>query len=440
MQKTEEKKIKEEQVDSVLESEVKKKVVDTLQDEDNGRLDEGDVKSPPTRAKRQAKPAKGNKRRTALAEVKVEHAEETSIKAGPVDEGGDTKEGVKSKRRRKQDTESKESRGVLQEISTQDEKGQAIKAERKTRPKAVETGESEIQRNSRLTIGAKVLATGVNSKKCLGSHVSAAGGLEQAIYNACAEGNRCLAMFVRNQRQWNAKPMDDATVERWNAALEETGFPLSQIVPHGSYLMNPGSPDPEKLQKSRDAMLDECKRCERLGILYYNFHPGSTTGACTNEDCLKTVAATIDYIVDNTDHIIMVIETMAGQGNTVGSTFEEVRDIISMVRNKDRVGVCIDTCHIFAAGYDIRTKEAYNATMEKFDSIIGLKYLKAFHLNDSKGPVGCRVDRHENIGRGKIGKSGFKCIMDDERLDGIPLILETPEGDYPREMITLYSL
>ncbi|EPB68544.1 apurinic endonuclease [Ancylostoma ceylanicum] len=172
--------------------------------------------------------------------------------------------------------------------------------------------------------------------------------------------------------------------------------------------MNPGSPDPEKLQKSREAMLDECKR--------------STIGACTTEECLKTVAATIDYIVDNTDHIIMVIETMAGQGNTVGSTFEEVRDIISM------------------ESYDIRTKEAYNATMEKFDKIIGLKYLKAFHLNDSKGPVGCRVDRHENIGRGKIGKSGFKCLMDDERLDGIPLILETPEGDYPREMITLYSL
>ncbi|KHJ82816.1 apurinic endonuclease, partial [Oesophagostomum dentatum] len=200
--------------------------------------------------------------------------------------------------------------------------------ERKT--KAAATGESEIQRASRLTIGAKVLESAVNSKKSLGSHVSAAGGLEQAIYNACAEGNRCLAMFVRNQRQWNAKPMDDETVERWNAALKETQFPLNQIVPHGSYLMNPGSPDPEKLQKSREAMLDECKRCERLGILYYNFHPGSTTGACTTEECLKTVAATVDYIVENTAHIILLIETMAGQGSTVGSSFEEIRDIIAM--------------------------------------------------------------------------------------------------------------
>ncbi|KJH50223.1 apurinic endonuclease [Dictyocaulus viviparus] len=233
-------------------------------------------------------------------------------------------------------------------------------------------------------------------------------GLEQAIYNARAEGNRSLAMFVRNQRQWNAKPMDDATVERWNSVLKETEFPIDQILPHGSYLMNPGSPDPEKLMKSREAMLDECRRCERLGILYYNFHP--------------------------------VIETMAGQGNTVGSTFEEIHSIISMVKNKQRVGVCIDTCHIFAAGYDIRSKTAYDETMRKFDEVIGFKYLKAVHLNDSKGGVGCRADRHENIGAGKIGKNGFKCIMEDERLDGIPLILETPEGDYPREMITLYSL
>ncbi|EYC14900.1 hypothetical protein Y032_0039g74 [Ancylostoma ceylanicum] len=221
LQKTEDKKIKEEQIDPELESQVKKEAIDTLQDEGNGELDKGDVKSPAPlkRTKRQAKTTKGNKRTVAPAEVKVECEEDANIKSEAVDEG-DTKEGVKSKRRRKQGAESNESRGVLQEISTQDEKGEAIKTERKTRPKTVKTGESEIQRNSRLTIGAKVLASGANSKKCLGSHVSAAGGLEQAIYNACAEGNRCLAMFVRNQRQWNSKPMDDATVERWNAALE----------------------------------------------------------------------------------------------------------------------------------------------------------------------------------------------------------------------------
>uniref|UniRef100_A0A7I5E7I5 AP_endonuc_2 domain-containing protein n=1 Tax=Haemonchus contortus TaxID=6289 RepID=A0A7I5E7I5_HAECO len=310
----------------------------------------------------------------------------------------------------------------------------------KKRSKPETSGENEVQRQTRLTIGSKVLQASTGSKKCLGSHVSAAGGLEQAIYNACAEGNRSLGMFVRNQRQWNAKPMDEATVERWNHALKNTGFPLSQVLPHGSYLMNPGSPDPEKLEKSRTAMLDECRRCERLGIQLYNIHPGSTTGSGTVEQCLKIVAETIDYIVDNTNFIVIVIETMAGQGHTIGSTFEQIRDIISMVKNKTRVGVCIDTCHIFAAGYDIRTPEAYEKTMKKFGEIVGFNYLKALHLNDSKGGLGCRVDRHENIGRGRIGKKGFKCIMDDERLDGIPLILETPEGDYPREMITLYSL
>ncbi|KAJ1369989.1 DNA-(apurinic or apyrimidinic site) lyase [Parelaphostrongylus tenuis] len=312
------------------------------------------------------------------------------------------------KERRKDDQEdkdtvvqSKENRqGRTRKLTKSEEREdfQAVKRKRKDE-KPSNSGESDVQRHSRLTIGAKVLASVGKSKKFLGSHVSVAGGLEQAIYNARAEGNRSLAMFVRNQRQWNAKPMEDATVQRWKSALEETGFPISQVLPHGSYLMNPGSSDPEKLQKSREAMLDECKRCERLGILYYNFHPGSTTGSCTIDECLKTVATTIDYIIDNTNFIVMVIETMAGQGNTVGSTFEEIRDIISMVKKKERVGVCIDTCHIFAAGYDIRSKNDYEETMKKFDDIVGLKYLKAVHLNDSKGGVGCRADRHENIGK-----------------------------------------
>ncbi|WKX93691.1 hypothetical protein Q1695_011170 [Nippostrongylus brasiliensis] len=386
-----------------------------------------------------------------LREVKNEPAEETA----PDPESQSTTDAVPEKKRRivkkkaiKTDGDSAVAvkgeldRGDIPEVKIAKDNPE-VKPEVKVvsaRKRVIATGESEVQRQSRLTIGAKVLAAAASSKKCLGSHVSAAGSVEQAIYNAGAEGNRCMALFVRNQRQWNAKPMDEDTVDRWNRAIKETGFPLSQILPHGSYLMNPGSPDPEKLEKSRTAMLDECKRCERLGIQLYNFHPGSTTGDCTVEECLKTVAATIDYIVDNTDFIVMVVETMAGQGNTVGSTFEQIRDIISMVKNKDRVGVCIDTCHIFAAGYDIRTQAAYDKTMQEFDDVVGLKYLKAFHLNDSKGGLGCRADRHENIGRGRIGKAGFKCIMDDKRLDGIPLVLETPEGDYPREMITLYSL
>ncbi|ETN79949.1 apurinic endonuclease [Necator americanus] len=313
--------------------------------------------------KKQAKSVQSKKRTVAPSEMKTEQgSEETSANLESLDRGDEEK--PMSKRRKKQGPQSGETRAILQEITTQSDENPVIKPEPTRKSKPIKSGESEILRNLRLTVGAKVLAAAGNSKKNLGSHVSAAGSLEQAIYNARAEGNRCFALFVRNQRQWNSKPMEDATVERWNDALKETGFPLSQIVPHGSYLMNPGSPDPEKLQKSREAM----------------------------------------------------------------------------VQNKDRVGVCIDTCHIFAAGYDIRNKESYNATMNKFDKIVGLKYLKAVHLNDSKGGVGCHADRHENIGKGKIGKNGFRCLMEDERLNGIPLILETPGMDYPGEMMTLYSL
>ncbi|KAK6737438.1 hypothetical protein RB195_019876 [Necator americanus] len=431
----------EEMVTATVENHMKEELVDNPNDGGKGKRDRRDTEdriSAPEK-KKQAKSVQSKKRTVAPSEMKTEQgSEETSANLESLDRGDEEK--PMSKRRKKQGPQSGETRAILQEITTQSDENPVIKPEPTRKSKPIKSGESEILRNLRLTVGAKVLATAGNSKKNLGSHVSAAGSLEQAIYNARAEGNRCFALFVRNQRQWNSKPMEDATVERWNDALKETGFPLSQIVPHGSYLMNPGSPDPEKLQKSREAMVDECKRCERLGILYYNFHPGSTTGACTVEECLKIVAATVDYVVENTTRIILLIETMAGQGHTVGSTFEQIRDIISMVQNKDRVGVCIDTCHIFAAGYDIRNKESYNATMNKFDKIVGLKYLKAVHLNDSKGGVGCHADRHENIGKGKIGKNGFRCLMEDERLDGIPLILETPGVDYPGEMMTLYSL
>uniref|UniRef100_A0A1I7WH70 AP_endonuc_2 domain-containing protein n=1 Tax=Heterorhabditis bacteriophora TaxID=37862 RepID=A0A1I7WH70_HETBA len=300
------------------------------------------------------------------------------------------------------------------------------------------TGESMEQRQMRETIGADLLF----------------------IISFITELN-----INKKKRQWNSKPMDEETVERWYQVIKVsyTGYPIDQIIPHGSYLMNPGSPNEEKLAKSHTAMLDECQRAERLGILYYNFHPGmehhvfysalknyvfyfyffrSTTGECTHEESIRTVASTINYIIENTKNIIMVIETMAGQGHTVGGTFEEIRDMIQLVSvtNKLRVGVCIDTCHIFAAGYDIRTKKAYDKTMKHFDEVIGFKYLKAFHINDSKGDLGCRLDRHEHIGKGKIGKAAFGFIMDDPRLDSIPLVLETPEGEYPKEMMLMYGM
>lgn len=219
--------------------------------------------------------------------------------------------------------------------------------------KSPKAGESAAQKTLRESVGARVLQKAGTSKKMLGFHVSAAGGLEQAIHNARAEGCRSFALFVRNQRTWNHKPMTDEVVENWKKAAEETGFPMDQVVPHGSYLMNAGSPEADKLEKSREAMVDECRRAEQLGIYMYNFHPGSTVGKCERAECMQTIAETINYVAERTEKIVLVLETMAGQGNSIGGTFEELRDIIGMVKDKKRVGVCIDTCHIFAAGGNI---------------------------------------------------------------------------------------
>uniref|UniRef100_A0A0N5AB06 AP_endonuc_2 domain-containing protein n=1 Tax=Syphacia muris TaxID=451379 RepID=A0A0N5AB06_9BILA len=326
-------------------------------------------------------------------------------------------------------------------------------------------GISEVQQASADGVGAKVLDAAKSSKKVLGMHVSAAGGLQQSVYNAVAVGCRGFALFVRNQRTWNCKSLDEDVVEAFARAIEEHAYPLKYILPHGSYLINPGSSDSEKLEKSRAAMLDECQRCERLGIMLYNIHPGSTVGLCSKEECIKTVAATLNYVIERTKFVVLVLETMAGQGSTVGGTFEELRQIIDLINNQDRVGICIDTCHIFAAGYDIRNAESYSKTMDKFDEIIGFKFLKGLHLNDSKGDdalllyvifacilrfeqlvsktkssdLGCNLDRHANIGSGKITIKGFTNFMNDDRLDGLPMILETPAGKEAEEMIKLYN-
>uniref|UniRef100_A0A915DC24 Xylose isomerase-like TIM barrel domain-containing protein n=1 Tax=Ditylenchus dipsaci TaxID=166011 RepID=A0A915DC24_9BILA len=265
-------------------------------------------------------------------------------------------------------------------------------------------------------------------------------GVENAVFNAVSMGCRSFALFIRNQRQWKSKPMEESAVEAWNEAIKATGFSLDQIIPHGSYLMNPGSPEAEKLGKTREAMLDECQRCERLGIKMYNFHPGSSVGKSTRKDCLKTVAETIDYIHSNTDFITLVVETMAGSGHTVGGTFQDLSTIIDQVADKKRVGVCIDTCHIFASGYDLRTQKEYDKTMDAFHKEVDFKYLKAVHLNDSKEALFSCKDRHANIGKGQLGLISFSFLMNDRRFDSIPMVLETPEGSYPHEMKELYQL
>ncbi|KAK7456515.1 hypothetical protein BaRGS_00039371 [Batillaria attramentaria] len=291
------------------------------------------------------------------------------------------------------------------------------------------------------TLPASKLSTSTRtSSKMIGAHCSIAGGLENAVREAVELGGRAIGMFLKSQRTWNAKPLDPEAAAKFKAACKEHGFPPNSILPHGSYLLNCGSPNPETLKKSRDALLDELQRCEALGLTLFNFHPGSTCGEITVDECLDKIADCINWAHSQTKFVITVVENMSCQGNTVGGHFEELHGIIDRVKDKSRIGICLDTCHAFAAGFDLATEEGYKQFVEDFDKIVGLEYLKAMHLNDSKGAVGCHLDRHENIGKGHIGLDGFRRLMTDPRFDGIPMILETPTGAYDVEIKTLYKM
>ncbi|KAK7113124.1 probable endonuclease 4 [Littorina saxatilis] len=278
------------------------------------------------------------------------------------------------------------------------------------------------------------------SSKLVGAHCSIAGGLYKAVEEAVAMGGRAFALFLRSQRTWASKPLDPEAADKFKAACKEHGFPPHSILPHGSYLMNCGSPNPETLQKSRDALVEELKRCEALGLTLYNFHPGSTCGEISIPKSLDKIAESINLAHSQTKFVTAVIENMCCQGNTIGGRFEELKGIIDRVKDKARIGVCLDTCHAFAAGFDLSTKEGFEKFVSDFEDIVGFQYLKGMHLNDSKGSLGCHLDRHENIGKGQIGLDGFRRIMQDPRFDNIPMILETPLGDYRGEIRTLNKL
>jgi len=280
----------------------------------------------------------------------------------------------------------------------------------------------------------------VAGDKFVGAHVSAAGGLHNSIDNALNIGCRSFALFVRNQRTWKIKPLEDAEVELFRKKLRDSEFPPGQIVPHGSYLLNCGSSDESTFGKSKETLLEEVKRCEALGLCLYNFHPGSTCGVISIPECVKRIAGCVNDALRQTRNVTILLENMSRQGNTVGGYFQELRDIIELVDDKSRVGICFDTCHAFAAGYDLATDEGFERTLQDLDEIVGLKYLKAVHLNDSKGELGCRKDRHEDIGLGKIGPDGFRFLMNDHRFAGIPMILETPGfKEYSKQISLLYS-
>jgi deoxyribonuclease IV len=277
--------------------------------------------------------------------------------------------------------------------------------------------------------------------KYLGAHVSAAGGVENAPVNANEIGATGFALFTKNQRQWSAKPLTDENIEKFKENCDLYGFPMDAVIPHDSYLINIGHPEKDKLQKSRSAFLDEFQRCEQLGIKMINFHPGSHLKKIDPDECLRRNAESINRTLSKTSGVTAVIENTAGQGTNLGYRFEHLAAIIDQVEDKSRVGVCIDTAHAFAGGYDISTKEGFHDTFHQFESIIGFEYLKAMHLNDSKKELGSRVDRHETLGNGLIGWTPFELIMKDSRFDNIPLILETPDPDgWAEEIQTLKSL
>jgi deoxyribonuclease-4 len=277
--------------------------------------------------------------------------------------------------------------------------------------------------------------------KYVGAHVSTSGGVENAPVNAYAIGAKAFAMFTKNQRQWWAKPYTPENIDNFKKKCEQLGYTSSQILPHDGYLINLGHPDKTGLKQSRDAFLDEMQRCEQLGLDRLNFHPGSHLGRISEEDCLLIIAGSVNWVLEQTNGVTAVIENTAGQGTNVGYTFEHLRFIIDHVDDKSRVGVCLDTCHSYAAGYDIKTAEGYEATFLKFEEVVGFSYLKGMHLNDAKKGYASRVDRHEVIDGGFLGEEVFRRIMNDPRFDNIPLILETPEEErWEEEIRRLYGM
>ena len=277
--------------------------------------------------------------------------------------------------------------------------------------------------------------------KYIGAHTSSAGGVENAVAEAVRIGANALALFTRNQKSWVSKPLDPKNIAAFKEALQKADIQPKHVLPHDSYLINLGNPTEEGLQKSRAAFLDEMQRAEQLGLTWVNFHPGSHLNQMSPEACLDLIAESVNQALAQTTTAVAVIENTAGQGTNLGYDFAHLARIIAGVNDKSRVGVCIDTCHTFAAGYDLSTEAGYEQTFQQFDQIVGFNYLKAIHLNDSKKGVGSRVDRHENIGQGMLGEAFFARMMKDPRFDEMPIILETPNEElWPEEIRYLRSL
>jgi len=277
------------------------------------------------------------------------------------------------------------------------------------------------------------------SKYFIGAHLNIAKGFHVAVEQGNQVGARSLGVFTGSQRAWFKKKLTAEAAENFKAACKKFGYSSQHIISHGSYLINLGTPEPVLLAKSRAAFIDEMQRTEQLGLHLYNFHPGSAVGGIETDRALEQVSDAVNIAHSRTSGVVACVENMAGQGNHLGRTFDQLKKIIDKVKDQSRIGVCLDTCHLFVAGYDLRTREATEKVFKEFDEIIGLNYLRGIHLNDSKREHNCRVDRHENIGKGVLGLEGFKYIVNDDRFANMPLILETEEP-YDEQIKLLYSL
>ncbi|HBM16547.1 MAG TPA: deoxyribonuclease IV [Lentisphaeria bacterium] len=277
--------------------------------------------------------------------------------------------------------------------------------------------------------------------KYIGAHVSTEGGVYNAVGNAADINAKAFALFVKNQRQWSAKPLDSSTIQKFKTAMKENKFAPKLVLPHAGYLINLGNPVKENRQKSIDSFIDEMNRCSALGLTCLNIHPGSHLNEISIDNCINLIAESLNISLNAVKDIKIIIENTAGQGSNIGSRFEEIAAIIEKVPDKKRIGVCLDTCHTFAAGYDIKTQEKYEDTMNKFGDLIGFENLSGIHLNDSKVPLASRKDRHESIGKGYLGLDFFKRFVNDNRFDNIPIILETiDETLWKEEIELLYSM
>lgn len=277
--------------------------------------------------------------------------------------------------------------------------------------------------------------------KYIGAHVSTEGGVANAPLEAIAIGAKSFALFTGSSNRWSSKPISDADAHAFKENCRRGGFSSEQILPHDNFLINLGSPDPQKLHLSRKSFLEEMQRCQQLGLTMLNFHPGSHVNEIDEDKCLDLIADSINITLDKTSGVTAVLESTAGQGSNMGHRFEHLAHIIDKIEDKTRVGVCVDTCHTYSAGYDLADVAGYNQTWKDFDYIIGRDYLKAIHLNDDMRKLGSRIDRHAEIGKGTLGLDFFKRFVNDPRFDNMPIILETPNpAIWPQEIKLLYQL